>query len=54
MCSAGGELRNNVDLPLNDYDDGDRLYVYWAVSPGVTLNGYHIGEAVQDFTFKVQ
>lgn len=49
----GGELRNNVDLPMNDYDKGDRLYVYWAVSPGVTLNGYHIGEAVQDFTFPV-
>jgi len=49
----GGELRNNVDLPLNDYDNGDRLYVYWAVPPGVTLNGYHIGEAVQDFTYLV-
>ena len=51
---SGGELRNNVDLPLNDYDDGDRLYVYWAVSPSITINGYHIGDAVQDFSFEVQ
>lgn len=50
----GGQLRNNVDLPLNDYTGGDRLYVYWAVSPGVTLNGYHVGDAVQDFNFPVK
>ena len=51
---SGGELRNNVDLPLNDYDNGDRLFVYWAVPPGVAISGYHVGAAVQDFSLTVE
>lgn len=50
---SGGELRSNVDLPLNDFVNSDRLYVYWQVPPGTTLNGYHIGGAAQDFNFAV-
>ncbi len=50
---SGGELRNNVDLPLNEFVNGDRLYVYWQVPPATTLNGYHVGGAEQGFNFAV-
>ena len=43
-----------MDLPLNDYDNGDRLFVYWAVPPGVAISGYHVGAAVQDFSLTVE
>ncbi|MEE9404730.1 MAG: hypothetical protein V3V20_07545 [Algisphaera sp.] len=49
----GGEIRNNTDLPLGDIQAGDRLYVYWKVPPGITVQSYHIGGAVQEVGFSV-
>ncbi|MEM9882497.1 MAG: hypothetical protein AAF800_06250 [Planctomycetota bacterium] len=46
-ADSGSSLTHNTDLPLNDLRDGDRLYVYWAVPPGITLDQYHIGNARQ-------
>ena len=50
---SSGELRNNTDLPLSDFQAGDRLFAYWRLPAGVTLTGYHVGPAVQSFSYPV-
>ena len=47
------EFRNNTELPLNELREGDELYVYYRVPPGVTIDKYHIGASVQDIGFDV-
>ncbi|MEM1028696.1 MAG: CvpA family protein, partial [Planctomycetota bacterium] len=44
-------LTNNTDLPINDIKDGDRLYVYWRVPPGLTIQSYNVGGATQEINY---
>ncbi|MEM7624267.1 MAG: CvpA family protein [Planctomycetota bacterium] len=47
------EFRNNTDLPINEIRGDEKLYIYFRVSPGVTIRAYHIGPATQQLDFKV-
>lgn len=44
-------LTNNTDLPINDIKDGDRLYVYWRVPRGLTIQSYQVGGATQEINY---
>lgn len=49
-----GEFRTNGDLDLADLRKGDKLYVYWRVPPGITIDRYNIGSANQEIGFTVE
>ena len=44
-------LTNNTDLPINDIKNGDRLYVYWRVPKGLTIQSYNVGNATQEINY---
>ncbi len=37
-------VERTTDLPLNQYKDGDNLYLYFQVPPGIPLTKYHVGD----------
>lgn len=51
---SSGEFRTNGDLDLADLRKGDKLYVYWRVPPGITIDRYNIGSANQEIGFSVK
>lgn len=51
---TSGDLSKNTDLPINDIKPGDKLYAYWRVPRGITIESYRVGGARQDIGYGVQ
>ena len=49
-----GNFRNNTDLPLNEMSPDDKLFVYWAIRPGATVQSYRVGPAEQAIGYTVR